>query len=236
MTGINDDDLSAHLFLSEDLGKSWTGITADLPDETVNCIAEDPVRENFLYAGLHRGVFISVDRGKSWSLLGSNMAPTVISDLVIQERELDLLAGTHGRGIYKLNLKPIHAAYDQGIPDKTRLFVIPDLESPWYNDTHRDVNEMSVQKTTITWWQQTAGPVHLALTSGLRKWWEKDIGGTRGFNQVRWDGLVKEENVPEAYFFQYKTYIRPGNYTVTLTGKGFTERQEIRVLEPKKYE
>ncbi len=75
-----DDDLSAHLFVSEDLGKNWSSITADLPDETVNCIAEDPLYENFLYAGLHRGVFITVDRGKRWSLPGINMAATVISD------------------------------------------------------------------------------------------------------------------------------------------------------------
>ncbi|TSA31767.1 MAG: hypothetical protein D4R64_17415 [Porphyromonadaceae bacterium] len=236
MTGINEDDLESHLFVSEDLGKNWTSITADLPDETVNCVAEDPINENFLYAGLHRGVFISVNRGKSWSLLGCNMSATVISDLVFQERELDLIAGTHGRGIYKMNLKPVHAAFDNGFPLTTRLFAIPDLTAPWSNDTHRDINEKSVQKTEITWWQETEGPAHLQVMQGIKRIWETDIAGTRGFNQIRWDGVVKEADVPETYFFQYKTYINPGTYIIKLSGKGFSEKQEFTVSEAKKNE
>ncbi len=236
MTGINDDDLSAYLFVSEDLGKTWNPITGNLPEETVNCMAEDPLKENFLYAGLHRGVFISTDRGLSWSLLGKNMAATVISDLVIQERELDLLAGTHGRGIYKLNLKPVHAAFENGPPQTDRFFAIPDLMAPWHNDTHRDVNEMSVKKTEFTWWQMEDGKVHLQINQGIKQIWETDIEGTKGMNQFRWDGVVKEANVPEAYFFQYKTYISPGTFTVKLSGSGFAEKQEFKVLEAIKYE
>jgi len=236
MTGINDDDLACHLFVSEDLGRSWNSIAADLPDETANCIAEDPVMENFLYAGLHRGVFISVDRGKGWSLLGNNMAPTVISELVVQEREMDLVAGTHGRGIYKMNLKPVYEAFKNGTPQKTKLFPVPDLMAPWKNDTHRDVNEQSVQKTAFTWWQDAGGPVELQVMQGVKQVWKRECIGTKGFNQVRWDGVLKEENLPEAYFFQYKTYINPGNYTVSLSGKEFSEKQNFTVIEAKKHE
>lgn len=236
MTGINDDDLSSHLFTSDDLGKTWISISAGLPDETVNCVAEDPLNENFLYAGLHRGVYFSCDRGKSWSLLGVNMAPMVISDLVIQERELELVAGTHGRGIYRMNLKLLHDAFDNGWPKSDRLFPIPDLQAPWSNDTHRDVNEKSVQKTEITWWQVAEGPVNLQVSQGIKRIWEKDIAGKRGFNQIRWDGMIKEANVPEAYFFQYKAYINPGNYAVKLTGNDWSGKQELKVLEAIKYE
>jgi hypothetical protein len=236
MTGLNNDDLSAYLFVSEDLGKSWSSIVADLPSETVNCIAEDPILENFLYAGLHRGVFISVNRGKSWSLLGNNMAATVISDLVIQDRELDLIAGTHGRGIYKLNLKPIHAAFEHGMPTTVELFPVPDLMAPWNNDTHRDINEMSVNKTQITWWQMSDGTASLQILQGIKVIWEKEIAGTKGFNQLSWDGVVKEANVPDAYFYQYKTYIKPGKYSVKYSGEGFSKKQDFTVLEAKKYE
>jgi photosystem II stability/assembly factor-like uncharacterized protein len=236
MTGINDDDLDSHLFVSEDLGKSWTSITSNLPSETVNCVAEDPLKESFLYCGLHRGVYISVDRGNSWSLLGNNMAPSVISDIVIQERELDLVVGTHGRGIYKMSLKPVHEAYGNGNPLATKFLAIPSLMAPWRNDTHRDINEMSVQKTEFTWWQEVAGPVNLQITSGVKKVWETDFDGKKGFNQFRWNGVVKEADLPEAYFFQFKTYIEPGNYSVKLTAAGFSEKQNFTVLEAEKYE
>ncbi len=236
MTGINNDDLSSYLFVSEDLGKNWSSISANLPGEIINCVAEDPLQENFLYAGTFRGVYISADRGKSWSLLGKNMAPTVISDLVIQERELDLVAGTHGRGIYKMNLKPIHAAYENGVPGSAKLFPVPDLMAPWNNDTHRDINEMSVKKTEITWYQLSEGKAHLQIFSGNKLIWEKELTGTKGFNQVRWDGVVKEDNLKEAYFYQYKTYIKSGKYEVKLSGDGFSDKQDLKVLEAIKYE
>ena len=68
------------------------------------------MHENILFAGLLRAVYISTDRGKSWSLLGDNMPAVSISDLEIQQNTQDLIVATHGRGIYKLNLKPLHEA------------------------------------------------------------------------------------------------------------------------------
>ncbi len=236
MTGINNDDLAPYLFVSEDLGETWTSLAAGLAGEPVNCIAEDPVKEDFLYAGMYRGVYFSTDRGKTWSLLGNNMAATVISDLVIQERELDLVAGTHGRGIYKLNLKPIHAAFDSGAPASARLYPVPDLMAPWKNDTHRDTNEKSVKKTAVTWWQVVDGPAQIQVLQGAKRIWQKEIAGTIGFNQFIWDGVVKERDVPEAYFYQYKTYIDPGKYEVKISLGGFSEKVEFTVLEATKYE
>ncbi|MBK9491647.1 MAG: hypothetical protein IPO07_24740 [Haliscomenobacter sp.] len=78
MTGINSDDL--HSFTStfqRDAGKSWKSIAAGLPDEPVNVILEDPTQENLLYAGGLRGVYVSLDRGNSWSYLGQPPASAV---------------------------------------------------------------------------------------------------------------------------------------------------------------
>ncbi|MCP4724165.1 MAG: glycosyl hydrolase, partial [bacterium] len=116
LTGINYDDLKNYIYVSEDYGKNWRSIVSNLPDETAYSILEDPVNENILYAGLLRGVYISVDRGRNWSLLGPGMASMPISDLIIQEREMDLLVGTHGRGIFKMNIRPIHKAFEKGVP------------------------------------------------------------------------------------------------------------------------
>lgn len=48
--------------------------------------------------------------------------------------------------------------------------------------------------------------------------------------------MVKEANVPDAYFYQYKTYIKPGKYSVKYSGEGFSKKQDFTVLEAKKYE
>lgn len=229
LTGINHDDLSAHLYVSEDLGITWHSLKDNLPEETVNCIAEDPLKEDFLYAGLHRGVYISTNRGKSWSLLGSNLAPTVISDLVIQKNEMDLLAGTHGRGIYKMSLLPIHEAFSAGEPTSTRLFNVPTLIAPARNDTHRDINEKTIHTTGITWWQQSEGPVQLSVRHGNKLIKEFKLEGRKGFNQFRWDGVVSEKEGKDAYFFNPKTYIEPGRYTVVLEVGGVEEKQVLNV-------
>ncbi len=106
MTGINYDDLHSYLYSSEDYGKNWKRISTGLPDEPVNVIKEDLTNENILYAGGLRGVYVSLDKGNNWSYLGINMPAVAVADMEIHRASMDLVVGTHGRGIYKINLKP----------------------------------------------------------------------------------------------------------------------------------
>ena len=98
VSGINYDDLNSYLLCSEDRGATWKSIRANLPNEPANVIVEDPFHEDILYAGTFRGVYISTDRGNSWSLMGRNLPPCCISDIVVHERTKDLIVATHGRG------------------------------------------------------------------------------------------------------------------------------------------
>ncbi len=108
MTGINYDDLHKYLYVSEDYGQHWKSISDGLPDEPVNVVLEDPFYENILYAGSIRGVYVSIDRGSAWSYLGMNMPGAPIADIEVNLKTKDLIVATHGRGLYKMNLKPIH--------------------------------------------------------------------------------------------------------------------------------
>jgi len=214
-TGINNDDLNTYIFLSEDLGKNWRPINSNLPNEVANVITEDPVHEDILYAGLYRGVYVSLDRGDSWSLLGSNLASTCISDISIQERELDIVIGTHGRGIYKLNIKPIHELLGLDL-NNAHLLDIPDGNSPWINDTHRDVNKRSIRKTSISYWLPNETSVKLEILKGKKRVFEKELEGERGLNQFRWDLQISETDSDMPYFVHFKTYLRPDEYKVVL--------------------
>ncbi len=230
-TGINEDDLNTYVFVSEDLGKEWIPIKGNLPGEIANVILEDPVLENVLYAGMYRGVYLSIDRGGSWSLLGTNMAATCISDLVIQEREMDLVAGTHGRGIYKINLNPIHEFLEDSLGDGPRLFKAPNGWAPWYNDTHRDVNQRSVRRTSFSFWLPNQEVVKLKVVKGNKKVFEKEIEGKSGINQFRWDLVIKENTSDSPYFIHFKEYLAPGEYAVKLVGEGF-EKEQLWVVKP----
>ena len=110
MTGFRLDDFTAYAWVSEDQGQSWTSIVSDLPDESINVIVEDPADTDVLYVGTDLGVFVSLDRGASWEALSTTLPTTPVHDLDVHEREGELVAGTHGRSVWVLDLSAVRAA------------------------------------------------------------------------------------------------------------------------------
>ena len=110
MTGFRLDDFTAYAWVSEDQGESWTSIVSDLPDESINVIVEDPADTDVLYVGTDLGVFVSLDRGASWEALSTTLPTTPVHDLDVHEREGELVAGTHGRSVWVLDLSAVRAA------------------------------------------------------------------------------------------------------------------------------
>jgi len=232
VTGINYDDLKNYLYVSEDYGKNWQSIVANLPDEVANVILEDPMNENILYAGLYRGVYISVDRGQSWSLLGPGMAATAISDLVIQEREMDLVVGTHGRGIYKMNIRPIHEVFKDGVPQADMIFETPVARLPWINDTHRDPKMRTAEKVPITYYLMNEMDVELRVVDdkGIVIW-KKPLEGRKGFNQFRWDLVTKRADSPQPYFTGYLEFAPAGTYKIHVVGDEIDVKTELTIID-----
>ncbi len=232
VSGINSDDLSNYLFVSEDFGNKWQSLSSNLPDEVAYVILEDPTNENILYAGLYRGVYITTDRGQSWSLLGPDLAAMAISDLVIQEREMDLVVGTHGRGIYRMNLKPIQEAFQKGFPEQPLLFVPKVARLPWINDTHRDPNYSTMEKVPITFFLTDAADVTLTLKDKKgQSVWTQELAAQNGFNQILWDLILKRVDSPQAYFYRYFDFARAGEYSVHVSGEGVGLTGELSIVE-----
>ena len=100
LNGYRWDDFKTYLYVSEDYGKTWESIASNIPDSPVNVIKEDPENENILYTGTDNGLYVSFNRGESWQIFGTDVPNVAVHDLVIQEREKDLVVGTHGRSIY----------------------------------------------------------------------------------------------------------------------------------------
>ncbi len=235
MTGLNYDNLENSLYQSEDHGKHWKLMSANLPDEPANVILEDPTNENILYAGLHRGVYISTDRGVSWSYLGRQMPATSIADLEIHHPSMDLIAATHGRGIYKMNVKPIQEKYRYlSKANETILFEIPVAHRPWHNDTHKEPNYRTVKKTAITYWLPKAQQVRLEIHNEKKKLiWSDEIEGTAGFNQFRWDLVYQREDSNRPYFIHHEKFLETGIYQITLKTAEATYHRELVVREGK---
>lgn len=122
-------DPAPYILATGDAGVTWRRIDAGLPrSRYAHVVREDPRAPNVLYAGLEQGAWISSDRGAHWQPLQLNMPPVAVYDLRVQPQERDLLAGTHGRGLWVLDdLTPIENAGTKSV----RLFPVRPAYS-WY--------------------------------------------------------------------------------------------------------
>jgi photosystem II stability/assembly factor-like uncharacterized protein len=109
LTGFREDDFSTYLYVSKDHGATWTSIAGNLPDEPVNVVCEDPEKPGILYAGTDLGVYVTLDGGQTWSSLCNHLPAASVTDMVVHPRDGELVAGTHGRSIFVLDVKPIRA-------------------------------------------------------------------------------------------------------------------------------
>ena len=112
LNGYRFDDFKSYVFVSDDNGTNWVEISKNLPASPVNVIREDPKYEDLLYVGTDNGVYISLNKGIDWAPFVNGLNKVAVHDLVVQKRENDLILGTHGRSIYKMNLDPIYNYID----------------------------------------------------------------------------------------------------------------------------
>lgn len=217
LTGINYDELGVHLFRSDQYGENWVPISSNLPDEPVNVILEDPLYENVLYAGGYRGVYVSTNFGESWALLGQGMPAVSIGDMEIQQPSNDLVVGTHGRGIYRVNLKTLHEAFAATWPPKTnQLYALPIMTSPKIRFMYREVEASTVLSFPISFWLSQGGAVKLSVLEGETVRWTTEWDAKAGFNQFSWDLQTAAETSMEPYFFHYRKFLKPGSYKLIL--------------------
>jgi photosystem II stability/assembly factor-like uncharacterized protein len=217
MTGINYDDLSSYLYVSENNGKNWKSITSGLPNEPINVILEDPFFENILFAGTIRGVFISTDKGASWNYLGKSMPGTALADLEIHEASQDLIAATHGRGIYKINIRPIHEMQKRE-KDEEYLFEIISANAPFSYTNGGQPDTRTLEKTDLAFWLSQEKMVTLEIKDFQNKSvWSTSFQGKKGYNQFRWDMIVTQEKSNLPYFIHYNKFLKTGTYTLSLT-------------------
>jgi hypothetical protein len=96
----------AHVALTTDMGGNWTDVTGDLPDHATNAVAIDPSDPDYWYIGTDLGVWYSTNGGTNWTPFQTGLPNVVIHDLEIQNTLRKLVAGSHGRGAWEINIPP----------------------------------------------------------------------------------------------------------------------------------
>ena len=126
LNGYRWDKFDAMIYKSDDGGTTWQRIGTDLPMDPVNVIKEDPFNENLLYVGTDHGLYISLDQGKTFMNMDNKLPHVPVHDLVIQQKAKDLVIGTHGRSIYRVNVKELEKLNEKIMAKPIHMFSVDD--------------------------------------------------------------------------------------------------------------
>jgi hypothetical protein len=124
------NDFTPYLYVTTDYGKTFKSLVNNLPKESVadfvHTVREDPYNRDLLFVGTSRAVYTSLDRGQSWQRMMAGMPTVPVYDLKIHPRDRELIAATHGRGIWIVDITPLEQmAGDKGtkvVADAAYLF------------------------------------------------------------------------------------------------------------------
>ncbi|MFT5245532.1 MAG: photosystem II stability/assembly factor-like uncharacterized protein [Litorivivens sp.] len=240
MNGYRQDDFTPYIFKSSDSGKTWANIGQTLPHEPVNVIKEDPSDKEILYVGTDNGLYISIDQGNSFMSMNGSLPPVAIHDLVIQERDQDIVLGTHGRSLYIANLEHLHeltkveadlvafsmepithrSSWGESAWNKWLGFNEPEIELPLFA---KDIGQLKIEI--------------LNDSNVVVKDWLVEIPHT-GINYIDYDltinkAAVQEDekgNLPEAKK-NGKHYLEPGEYSIHIKQGELTSKVELSITE-----
>ena len=185
------DDNKPYVFMTDDYGKSWKNITSDLPkDYSVYVIKEDYIDENLLFVGTEKSVYFTINQGKIWEKLGSNLPSVAIHDLVIHPRDGDLIAGTHGKSIWILDdispLRNLNFNSNKIIPlrESTKWIKINTGRKQPYFEFR---GENPPYGAIINFYSKTEikGKITITNSSGSNLY-KRDISLNNGLNRIIW--------------------------------------------------
>ncbi|MCH8242222.1 MAG: hypothetical protein IH897_06385 [Planctomycetes bacterium] len=242
--GHRSDRFAPLVLMTTDAGASWASITGDLPDGgTTKVVREDVKNGMVLYVGTERAAYVSIDRGGHWVKLNGKSLPTVaVDDLVHHPRELDLIAGTHGRSIYILDdASPLAQLTDDVLNADLHVFEIPDAKPRIYlpyggiwSDRMFKAKNPAMGARISYWLRDYPGEeVKITITDEHDNTIRKLKGSNRpGINRVVWDLQYEKHDRydnPESRMGQTR-FVPPGEYTASIKVGDHKAKRKFTVL------
>jgi photosystem II stability/assembly factor-like uncharacterized protein len=132
------DDDKPYIFVTEDFGATWKPIQSNLPWGSTRCCREDIRSNNVLYAGTEFGAWASVNGGKSWTKINSNLPTVAVHEFAQHPITGELIAATHGRSIWIVDCTPIRQMSASVLKEKAHLYT-PALAIRWRVEQNRSM-------------------------------------------------------------------------------------------------
>ncbi len=241
LNGYRWDDFTPYVYKSEDMGKTWTNIGANLPASPVNVILEDPANDQLLFVGTDNGLYASFDQGASWELFQNGIPNVAIHDLVIQPEAKHLIVGTHGRSIYKADIAHLQQLSQEKLSMDLLVFDIPAIKhsSRWGN-ARSSWSEASTPGIDIAFYAKDKGSFNARIMTldGVEVS-AFELEADKGYNVLSYDvafskegksAFLKKNKMALKTADNGKTYLPKGSYELVIKGNGKEEKKSI-VLE-----
>ncbi len=123
--GHRTNDFTPYLFMTTDGGRSFRSIAGDLPTggpDFVHVIRQDLRNPQLLFVGTDVGAYVSTDGGAHWQKFMAGLPTVPVHDLKIHPRDRELIAATHGRSIWIVDIAPLQEMTDQVMTAEAYLF------------------------------------------------------------------------------------------------------------------
>ena len=120
-----NNDFTPYVYVSSDFGKSFRSIAAGLPTggpDFVHVIREDPINRDLLFVGTDVAAYVSRDRGQRWQKFMTGLGTVPVHDLQIHPRDHELIAATHGRSVWIVDIAPLEQLSDSVLTANAYLF------------------------------------------------------------------------------------------------------------------
>ncbi len=243
LSSVDKNNHEPFLFLSNDLGKTWTEIRADLPENRINIVREDPKNEQILYVGTENGLYVSFNLGESWQPFAKNLPEASILDIYIDENNGEMLVSVAGHGIYKTSVEIMQqlrvAITSQDFYPLQETIRIP-YSSDWGNTWSEWVKSQSPEIQLHGFAAKEGVDVNIKIMKGkvtLQSFTHKT---NQGFNYIPYDltisnvGKVMYEKSLQKLFLTSATdgkfYLPKGKYKVIFNiGNGFEEERDLEI-------
>ncbi len=239
--GHRSDHFEPILLVTTDGGENWASILGDLPTTApVKVVREDLVNPDVLYIGTEHAAYVTIDRGEHWVRLNGKSLPTVaVDDLVIQQREQDLVAGTHGRSIYILDdISPISQLTADVVQSAFHVFESMPAQPRYYLDygdlwsDRMFIADNPAMGGQISYWirEYADEEVGIEIADATGHVLRKLVGTNRpGLNRVVWD-LQPEEDQRLGNADNLPEFVVAGEYKVSITYGDHKGQTTITVL------
>ena len=97
-------ETQAKVAYTSDFGVTWQDVTGDLPSIPARGLAIDPQNPDHWYLGTDLAVWVSTNGGTNWTPVGTGTPQSVIWDIEIHDSGRKLVAATHGRGAWEIDI------------------------------------------------------------------------------------------------------------------------------------